>query len=440
MDRCMKRNLIFVSCMMAALASALPARAQVSFSQAIDRALQHSPRVKSAEDDLKKAQAEVGVMKDIYVPSVVVGAGLGTAYGIMLTVPTIFTVTAQSLVYSPQQASYIHSAKYDLQAAKFALADAREQVAEDAAVSYLTLNHDQEAMAALSQESDDALKLVSIVEDRVAAHLDAPMDLKKARRDALEMRLQLLQMQDDMDAQSTHLAELTALARSQMVAQADSIPDLPDITALDSNHLPETPGMRAAEAGQKARELRARADAEYTWRPNIGFGAQYGRISPIENVGEFYNLHGEYNTVSVGVQFTFPLLDKVRMATAKQSAADAAHGATDIEAQQQALAEGVRKLGRATTELSVKAQLADLDYGLAQDQLQSVLIAEHASSGGPVLTPKDEEGARIQERQKYLEMLNTRLDAARAKIDYLRQTGQLEQWLQSLHISATLPH
>ena len=438
MNSLLNRAFLPAICAALALAAVPTASAQLSFTAALAQALEHSPRVKTAQDDLKKAKAEVGVMKDIYVPSVVVGAGLGAAHGIMLSVPTIFTVTAQSLVYSPQQFSYIRGAKYDVQAATYALADAREQVAEDAAITYLTLNHDQQAVAALSQESDHALKLVNIVEDRVATHLDAPLDLKKTRRDALEMRLQLLQMQDDLDAQAAHLAVLTGLPQSQIAAQAATIPDLPPLEDPGGD-LQQTPGMRAAEASQKAREMRAHADAEYTWRPNISFGAQYGRISPVENVSEFYNLHGEYNTLSAGVQFTFPLLDKVRMATARQSAADAAHGAMDLASQQQAITDGLRKLRRATAELSVKAQVADLDYGIAEDELQSVLIAEHGSSGSPARTPEDEQNARIQERQKYLELLDTRLDAARASIDYMRQTGQLEQWLHSLNVPATLP-
>lgn len=420
-----------------ALLLAAAAPAQISFSAAVNQALANSPRVKTAQDDLTKARASLAVMKDIFVPSVVVGAGLGTAYGITLGVPTIFTVTAQSLVYSPQQRSYIRSGHLDLKAAQLALDDARDQVAEDAANTYLTLNHDQAAVAALTDQFGYQLKLVDIVQDRVNAHFDNELDLKKARRDALQMRLQLMQMQDDLNSQRAHLAALTGIAEDSLTAQADTIPDLPPMPDDAAQSLPDGPGILAAEANQQAREIRARGDAQYTWKPIVSFGGQYGRVSPIENVSEFYNLHGNYNSASIGVQIQLPVLDRVRAAAARQSAADAAHGAIDMETQKLELADGRRKLQRAASELTVKAQLADLDYGIADDELQSVLIALHASNGGPPLTPKDEQNARIQERQKYLEMLDTRLDASRAEISYMRQAGQLQGWLQSLAPTAT---
>lgn len=422
------------ACALSVLLAAVPAAAQVSFASAVDLAMKNSPQVKSAQADLAKASAGLSVMRDIYVPSVVVGGGLGTAYGITLGVPTIFTVSAQSLIYSPQQITYIHGARLDLKAARLALAEARDQAAEDAAATYLALNHDQASVAALNQQFGYAVKLVSIIQDRVNAHLDTGLELKKARMNALEMRLESMQMEDDLNAQRAHLARLTGIPESRIVADARTIPDLPPVSEPEEGPAaPEDPGMLAAEASQQANALRAHADAEYTWKPTVSFGAQYGRVSPIENVSQFYNLHGNYNSASVGVDIKFPILDRVRTAAAKQSAASAARGELDLEALKEKAAQGRRDLERSAAELDVKAQVAQLDYGIASDELQSALIALHNPTGGPPLTPEDEQNARIQERQKYLEMLDTRLAAARAEIDYLGQSGQLQRWLESLN-------
>ena len=89
----------------------------------------------------------------------------------------------------------------------------------------------------------------------------------------------------------------------------------------------ESPGVMAAKANLEAKTEQARGDAKYAWNPQIRFGAQYGRISPIENVSQFYNINGHYNSASVGVQIQFPLFDEVRKASARQSAADAARAA-----------------------------------------------------------------------------------------------------------------
>jgi outer membrane protein TolC len=423
----------FAVCALAATIVPDHAQAQVSFSFALSQAIQDSPKVQAAQDDLRKAQAGLAVMKDIYIPSVVIGGGLGTASGITLSVPTIFTVSSQSLVYSPQQRWYIRSARLDLKAANYALADARDQVAQDAAETYLTICHDQAAEEAISQQSEYRLELVSIIEDRVNAHLDNELDLKKARRDALQARLQVMQIQDFLNMQHAHLSELTGIPAAKLVGLPSSVPDLPEMPEEPGNAIAEGPGLLAAETNQQSREIHAHGDAQYTWKPIINFGAQYGRVSPIENVSEFYNLHGNYNTASIGVQIQFPLFDRVRSAAAKASAADAAHGAIDLQTQKLEQAGEQARLQRSAAELSVKAQLADLDYGIAQDELQSVLIAAKGSTGPAPVTPKEEQNARIQERQAYLEMLDARLSASRAEIDYLRQAGKLEDWLQSLN-------
>lgn len=428
MNRLVKCCCWLAASAMVAGVSAANAGAQVTFSTAVDQAIANSPKVRTAQADVRKAQAALAVMKDIYVPSVVIGGGLGQATGITLTVPTIFTVSAQSLVYSPQQVSYVRSARLDLKAAKLALADAREQAAQDAADTYLTIIHDQEAVQAISEQYGYRVKLVSIIEDRVAAHMDSELDLKKARRDALQARLAVMQIEDFLNTQRAHLSEQTGIPVRNLVAQSNSVPDLPEIPEV-SGEVHEAPGMLAAEINEQSRELHARGDGQYVWRPNVSFGAQYGRISPIENVSDFYNIHGDYNTASVGVQINFPLLDRVRSAAARVSKADAEHGAIDFQTQKLEQAEQQRKLGRDAEELKVKAQLADLDYGIAQDELQSVVIALHASSGGPPVTPKEEQNARIAERQSYLEMIDTRLEAARAEIVYLRETGRLENWI-----------
>jgi hypothetical protein len=48
---------------------------------------------------------------------------------------------------------------------------------------------------------------------------------------------------------------------------------------------------------------------------------------------------------------------------------------------------------------------------------------------GPQMTPKDEQNARIAEREKFIAVLNTNFEAAQAQINRLRTTGKLESWL-----------
>lgn len=400
--------------------------------------LENSPRVRAAQLDLQKAQKSLAAAKDIFVPSVVAGGGLGWSYGITLTVPTIFTVGAQSLVYSNQQRFAIRAAHADVEAAQFALVEAREQTEEDAADTCIALAENQSVQSALAQQHEYAERLVSILVDRVRAGLDSELDLKKARRGALQIELHMMQVEDDRVSLRLHLADLTGGLPGDADVDAGSIPSIPDAQAgINDSFL--SPGLLAAEATQRGKLDKARGETGYTWRPIITFGAQYGRVSPINNVTSFYNLQGNYNTANVGVQFSFPMLDRVRKDAARISILEVARSAINVANQRIQETANRLSLERSIRQIEMKAEIAELDYGIAQDELKSAMIEQHASGGAAPLTPKEEQNARIQEREKYLEVLDAELQLRKSKLSLLRQTGQLDQWLQSLAASAAQP-
>jgi outer membrane protein TolC len=372
----------------------------------------------------------------------VAGGGLGWTYGITLTVPTIFTINAQSLVYSNQQRYAIRAARADVEAAQFARAEARQQTEEDAAITWIALDENQSALGALSQQQEFAGKLVSILDDRVHAGLDSDLDLKKARRGELQIELQKMQAEDDRASLVAHLSELTGLPGNELNLIADSIPAIPDAnvsTASSEQALFSTPGLLSAEARARGKFERARGNTGYSWRPIINFAAQYGRVSPINDVSSFYNLHGNYTTANIGVQFSFPIFDKVRKDAARISLAEAARSLIDVRSQgAEEIAECI-KLQRSVRQVAVRVEMAELDYSIAQDELKSTTIQLHSAAGSPPLTPKEEENAKLQERQKYLDLLEARLQLNKAKVSLLRKTGQLDGWVHSLVTASVAP-
>ena len=413
------------------IATALPSRAQLTFGAVIDLAVKNSPKVKSAQQDVNKAAAALAVTKDLFIPSVVTSGGVGTAYGITLNVPTIFTINAQSLVYSAQQRFYIRAARSDLRSAELELADARDEAEEDAAITYLSIDHAQKSVAAITEQYGYATRLVAIVEDRVNGKLDSDLDLLKAHRSALQLKLQKLNAQDDLDSQRDHLAQLIGRAGDTVSIISETIPPIPGTLQATMPALIESAGLRSAQESAAGKRERAHADSIYTWRPQVSFAAQYGRVSPIENVSEFYNIHGNYNTASIGFQINFPLLDRVRTAAAQQSTADALRSENELLGLRFNADQEHKNLLRSIPELETKADLAGLEQKIAEGELSSILLQMKQGSGAMMMTPKDEMNARIQERQKYLDALDARLQLAKSQISLLRQTGGVHKWLQS---------
>jgi outer membrane protein TolC len=409
--------------------------AQVSFSDAIRLAVRNSPRIKAAQNDIAKAQAGVAVVKDLYVPSVVAGGGAGYAYGITLSVPTVFTVNTQSLVFSFQQRDDLRAAHSDLRAARLAFDEVRQQVEEDAAITYLSLAAAQDTAQALDEQYEMAMKLAAIMQDRLHANLESELEIRKYQRGALQIKLSKMQADDNADDLRAHLGQLTAISADDLKIIAETIPQI-SAASVPANgtaqQFPDTPGIKAAASGDAAKALRAKADAAYAWRPQVGFGASYGRVSPIENVSEFYNLHGIYNTYSIGVSVQFPIIDLVRRAAAKESRLDTERSLMDLDSLRADEVAGRHKLQRSLPELTTKAELADVNYEIAQDELSaSEAQSQHATGGAPI-TPKEVENTHIEERQKYVEMLDAKLQARKAQITFLRLTGALDGWLASL--------
>jgi len=64
--------------------------------------------------------------------------------------------------------------------------------------------------------------------------------------------------------------------------------------------------------------------------------------------------------------------------------------------------------------------------------LEILLVQLKAGSGnlsGPQMSPKDEQTARIAEREKFVAVLNANFEAAQAQISLMRAAGDLESWL-----------
>jgi outer membrane protein TolC len=421
-------RLFVLSCL--AVATSV-ASAQISFTSAIDLALRSNPKVLLAQSDVDKARAQLAESRDVYIPSVMGGSGLGYSYGFPLGQPTVFSLTSQSLLFNYSQHDYIRAARAGLEAANFVLKDARQQVEEDAALTYLSLDQSQQRKAAIAEEYSSVTTLISIVQARLDAGQDTPMELLRARRTSAQIRLLQIQLDDEIDSYADHLARLTGLPPTQLSTVSSSIPSMASQSSSTAD-LPESPLVLAAMANARAKQHQAFGDSRYLWRPQVAFVAQYSRFSNFNNYTEFYPTFNNYNAAAIGVQIQLPMLDRVHQDKARESLADSRHATQDAISVRNQVLESRLKLRHATSELSARAELASIDREIAQNQLDVLTLQLKSATGGtsPQMTPKDEQNARIQERQKFIDLLDANFQLHQAQINLLRQNGQLEDWLK----------
>ena len=410
--------------------AAVSARAQISLTTAVDLALRNSPRVRLAQADVDKARAVLAESRDAYIPSIVGGSGLGYAYGVPVSPPSVFNITAQSLAFNYSQHDYLRASNSGLDAANLALIEARQQVAEDTVVTYIALDYDIERVAVITTQQSYAARLTQIVQDRLDAGQDTAIEFTRSRRTGAQLKLQRLQLEEDLDTRQEHLARLTGLPPDGLITVRSSIPEVPRQISAPSNY--QTPGVQAAYANARAKQELAFGDSRKLWRPEIYFVAQYNRLSTFNNVAQYYVTYNP-NSVGLGIQINFPVVNAVLKAKGRESVADAAHARYEADQSRDQAIEGRLKLSSTSQELEARIELAGIDRELAQDQLDAVTIQlqSSSSSANPQMTPKDEQNARIQERQRYLEVLDADFQLRQIQINMLRQNGQLEDWLKS---------
>lgn len=423
--------------------------AQISLSTAVNLALQNSPRVKIAQVDLDRARAVLSESREYFVPSASATAGVGKGVGAPLSPPVIFSVGAQSLVFSFSQRDYIRAGHSGVTSAELALDVARTDVSEDTINTYLALDNAQRRGRAQAEALAIANRLSEIVGDRFAAGVDSHAELVRVKRTAAQIQLQQLQAEDEIASNQEHLAALTGLPATGWQTVPESIPEL---------HLPDDPqaanlrdpnvatGMSAAFASAQARQYTARGDERALRHPQVSFSAQYSRLSDAFNTYDIYYpgffqqlVNGEptgarnsANSLSAGIQITLPLVDMVRRTRAREASDDAQRAFLDAQIQQTNFLESRVKLRHSVGELAARATIAGLDHDLAQDDLDAVRLRLQAASGslaGPQSTPKDEQNALLAERQRTIDMLSAELSLQQTEVTLMRQEGSLSKYL-----------
>jgi outer membrane protein TolC len=412
-----------------------PAYAQISFSTAVALALKSSPKVLMAQADVDKALAALQQLRDAFVPNIVGGSGVGPpSYGYPLGQPSIFNITSQSLVFSYSQHDYIRAAQAALDASRHNLKDIREGVAEDTAITYLALDRDMQRQSALQEQQGFSDHLVSIVQQRLDAGQDTPIDLTTCRLTAAQIRLARLRAEDETTADQAHLARLIGLPAQALGTTSSSVPPFPATSSDLNDTTPLTsPAVESAYAVARSKRETAFGDARYLWRPQIYFEGQYSRYAKYTNLQNYY-LKFQQNNAAVGVQITIPLYDTAHRAKERESAADAARAQHEADSIRDQFFDSRVRARHTAAELSARTEIATLDQQLARQQLDIMLVQLKAGTGnlsGPQMTPKDEQTARIAEREKFVAMLNANFEAQQAAIGLLRTTGELEAWISA---------
>ena len=419
--------------------------AQISITTAVDLAIRNSPRVKSSEADVTKARAILLESKDVYIPNLNAGAGIGQAYGYSNYPPTLFTLNSSSLLYNASQFSYIRAARAGLDAAQRLLEDVREQVAEDAAITFTALDKDQQRDAVLRQESAYSARLLEIVQERFDAGTDTKMELLDTKLSAANLHVAVLRASEDTANDRAHLARLLGVSPDNLRAEGGfpSAPLTPEDSASTGGYA--NASVASAFANAKAKQMQAYGDTHFLYRPQISLAIQFNRYATFTNAWTL--IENQYKASNggrdigadyevFGVQINLPLFDRFRRQKGVESTADATRALHDAEFAQINVLDAQTRLNHSIELLQAQADVAAIEQQRAQLQLETTRLRIASAGSGPPATPKDEQNSLIFEREKYLVTVETAFSLHQAQLSLLRQTGHLEDWLLHSGLSA----
>jgi outer membrane protein TolC len=427
------RAAMAVSTLVMAAASAV---GQLSLSSAVDLALKNDPRVKSAAANVKKAGAVLAETHDAFIPVVTVDGGYGKSVDVPQGLPTIFSLSTHSVAFDIVQVQAIKAAQNALRAAKLDLNEAESTVEEDTVTTYVSLATAQRRHAAMLEELGYATRLQTIVKDRLDAGQDAAVELIKAKRTVAQIKLAERQAEDEIDNLRDHLSRTVGMTGVPLAAEAESVPAMP-AAIKEESAAALSPGVRSIFANAEGKHESARGESLSRYLPQLALAGNFSKIDTSESQSNFLDYYPAFigkknDAASIAIQAKIPLFDLGQVARAHEANAEAEHLRYEAEAQKSLFLEGRSKLRRSTEELALRSEVAELDLELAQQQVQTILLQLNGSgdSAAAQMTPKDEQNARLQERQRFVDLLESQMELQKAQVQLMRQSGTLDDWLR----------
>jgi outer membrane protein TolC len=414
------------------IAEDTPNRESLTFSRAVDLALQHSGVMGMAALAQLRSQKVYQELHNNYVPQMTIGSGLGYAYGFPLTLegtaPSLANFTSTQAFYNPALKQFIRAAKIDWGAASQDVQDKRNAVILDTALTYAQLEQLSSKIKALTEAQEAAQKAQFVSEQRLQQGVDSKLEVTKSQLTAARIRLRLAEAQGQTDVLHEHLSRLVGLPADSIAIEPGSMPQLPQISQdddLSARATANSPLVKQADQKAAAAEARAKGEHKAAIWPTADIAAQYAYLARYNN-WETYFRTGTFlvNNFTGGVNIRIPVFSPVQKAKAEQADADAALARKQADLTRNQVGENALKLQRSLGQLTAARDVARLEWEVAQGELEAVTARMETGAANS----RDQANARLDVDDKHAAYLDAEFELSRSELQLLQVTGELENW------------
>jgi len=401
----------------------------LAFRTAIELALKNSTTTGMARADAQRARSTVTQSRDVFLPQMVLGSGLGGSYGFPLSLegaaPSSFNVNFQGALLNAAQRANLKAARSDVEATAAQNADRRNEVLMETAVDYVQLDLLASSLSLQREQQDAAQKFLDIVSQRVQAGLDSPVETTRAKLVAARTRLDIAQTHAAADQLRSRLSQLTGLPAASIQTSTETIPSMPSVAQdqdLPGEAIKNNPAVKVADLAAQSKEFHAQAEHRQLY-PAVDYVGQYAVLARFNNYDQFFQKYQRHN-LTAGVAIRFPFFNPVQRATADVASAEAAKSRKEAQSVKEQVSTETLRLQRQVQQLTAACEVAQLEHQLAQAEIE----ATHAKTESGTSSIKEEQNALVVEHERYTAFLNSSFELDRAQIQLMRQINQLEGW------------
>ena len=392
----------------------------LTLHRAVDLAVKKSATAVIADMDQKIAELGVDQVKDLFLPQLNAGSGIGYTRGFPLTLegsaPALFNLNSQQTVFNATLLSSLRAAKSDAKAAAMSADEKKSLVALETVQVYMELAKISSTHDSLIQLEAAAARVEKVAQDRFNAGVDSQSDLARAKLTAARARLLIAQEQTKKDALTQRLSQLTGLPPEQVIVDPTSIPALSELAFdndVSTKALASSNSLKAMQEHTMALELRAQAEHR-AMLPTFDFVTQYAVLANYQHYQDYFTHPFMRNNVTTGVVIRFPFLNFTQKARAESADLETVKAKREVEAAKQQVSNETLRLR------NLVRQLASADADALATRVESAQA-----------TQRDLESARLLEAQKKTALVDAQFNLDKARLEMMRATGELSAWYNS---------
>ncbi len=405
----------------------------LTLKQAIERGMARNPDVTLAKLDQIRATQGIRVEQSPFYPRVGVGSGLAYTNGMPLSIegsaPAIVEARANEYLFNEPQRYAVKAQREAAKSAGFAAAAKGDDVAWQIAGLFLDVDRASRMLTTARNQIDSFQKVLDTVQARVEEGRELPIDVRQARYNLAAAKVRLSGLESDRDLASHNLAIALGYGAGDTVQATTAertIGALPmSEAAAVQSALAGSAEIRRLESALVAKGLEVKSQ-QARKLPQIDLVAQYALFSKYNGIDQYFTRF-QRNNGEIGASFQLPLFAGagIRAAVA-QLDTDREHLKVEMQSARDKIALGIHQSYVALDRAKLGGDLAKEGLDLAREQL--TLALNQLGEGHATL--RDVEQARINESEKWIAFYDAQFAEERARLDVLRQAGNLLASLQ----------